>query len=193
MTSSEQWSKKVKWSHNDQVNLKLFGHYSNKSIPLVRKNYVKYLGVLIDNNWLNNHINEKIGKTVGIIARLGHFVPLNILQTIYKTLLSSSFSYGTVAWEQEANTHANKPFLLQKRALRLCTSAIIQLTRFHIFVLWYSTSKHALFQISCYSHARYQIQFSTTKYFTLIQHYWSCKYTLITLDPRQEVITKLNF
>ena len=44
---------------------------------------------------------------------------MNIRETIYKALLSSYFSYGTVAWEQAANTHANKLFLLQKRALRL--------------------------------------------------------------------------
>ena len=37
----------------------------------------------------------------------------------------------------------------------------------------YSSPKHALFQISCYSHARYHKQFSTTEYFTVIQRYWS--------------------
>ena len=80
---------------NYQVNLKLFGRYSNKFVPLECKNYVKYLGVLIDNNltWKQhiNLINEKIRKTVTIIARLRHFVSLNILQNIYKALLSSYF------------------------------------------------------------------------------------------------------
>ena len=37
----------------------------------------------------------------------------------------------------------------------------------------YSSPKHTLFQISCYSHARYHKQFSTTEYFTVIQRYWS--------------------
>ena len=64
-------------------------------------------------------MNEKSRKTVDIIARLRHFVPLNILPTIHKALLSSYFSYGTVASEQVAKTHANKLFLLQKRAFRL--------------------------------------------------------------------------
>ena len=76
-------------------------------------------------------INEKIGKTVGIIARLRHFVPLDTLQTIYKALLSSYLLYGIVACGQAAKTYANQLFLLQKRALRLMYLAIIQLTRFH--------------------------------------------------------------
>ena len=53
---------------------------------------------------------KKISKTVGIIARLRHFVPLNTLKAIYKALLSSYLSYGIVAWGQAAKTHANQPF-----------------------------------------------------------------------------------
>ena len=53
---------------------------------------------------------KKISKTVGIIARLRHFVPLNTLKAIYKALLSSYLSYGIVAWEKAAKTHANQPF-----------------------------------------------------------------------------------
>ena len=47
------------------------------------KDYVKFLGVLIDKNltWRPHidHITSKISKIVGIIARLRHHVPLNTL------------------------------------------------------------------------------------------------------------------
>ena len=81
------------------------------------KTYVNYLGVIIDNNL--QHINYNQWKTVGIIARLTHFVPLNTLQTIYKALLSSYLSHGIVAWGQAAKRYANQLCLLQKLALRL--------------------------------------------------------------------------
>ena len=102
---------------------KLFDHYSKKFIPLECKTCVQYLGLRIDNSltWKQHikYVDEKISKTVGIIARLRHFVPLNTLQTIYKALLSSYLSYGIIVWGPAAKTHANQLFLLQKRALRL--------------------------------------------------------------------------
>ena len=64
------------------VNLKIYDNSLQKSIPLERKNYVKYLGVLIDIGNLSwryhiDQISSKISKGVGIIARLRHFVPTN--------------------------------------------------------------------------------------------------------------------
>ena len=63
------------------VNLKMYDNSLQKSIPLEGKNYVKYLGVLIDSNlsWRYHidHISSKISKGVGIIARLRRFVPTN--------------------------------------------------------------------------------------------------------------------
>ena len=52
---------------NHQVNLKVFDHHNNSFISLECKNYVKYLGVLIDENlsWKYDipHIASKISKT----------------------------------------------------------------------------------------------------------------------------------
>ena len=62
-----------------KVNLKVFNHKTNTYNFLEHKDYVRYLGVLIDNNltWKYHisHIASKISKTIGIIARLRHFVP----------------------------------------------------------------------------------------------------------------------
>ena len=59
------------------------------NIPLVCKNYVKYLGILIDSNlsWKIHieYIAVKISKIVGLIAKLRHFVPLHTLLSIYQS------------------------------------------------------------------------------------------------------------
>ena len=68
-----------------------------------------------------SHIASKISISIGIISRLRHFVPLNTLCHIYKSLIQSSLSrlYGIVAWGPADKTHRNRLFHLQKRALRL--------------------------------------------------------------------------
>ena len=105
------------------MNLKIYDNSLQKSIPLERKNYVKYLGVLIDSNlsWRYHidHISSKTRKGIGIIARLRHFVPSNTLIRIYRSLIEPYISYGLTAWGQAANCYLNKVLILQKRALRL--------------------------------------------------------------------------
>ena len=94
-----------------------------KSISLERKNYVKYLGVLIDEtlSWKYHivHLASKISKTIGLIARLRHFVPLATVHHIYISLIQPYLLYGIVAWGRAAKIHTNKILLLQKRALCL--------------------------------------------------------------------------
>ena len=57
----------------------MFDCQANTYISLERKNYFKHLGVLIDEtlSWKYHivHLASKISKTIGIIARLRHFVP----------------------------------------------------------------------------------------------------------------------
>ena len=64
-------------------------------------------------------IASKISKSIGIIASLRHFVPLNTLHHIYISLIQPYLLYGIVAWGQAAKTYKNKILILQKRALRL--------------------------------------------------------------------------
>ena len=62
-----------------KVNLKIYDNNRKHFICLERKDYVKYLGVLIDSNltWKHHisHIASKISKSVGIICRLRHLAP----------------------------------------------------------------------------------------------------------------------
>ena len=71
-----------------QVSLKVFDNNTNDFIEIESKEFVKYLGVIIDSNltWKYHidNIANKISKAIGIIARLRHFVPLSTLNSIYE-------------------------------------------------------------------------------------------------------------
>ena len=72
---------------NYQVQLKLFDPNTNSVAYLEQQDYMKYLGILIDKNlsWKYHidYLASKISITIGIIARLRHFIPLSTLLTIY--------------------------------------------------------------------------------------------------------------
>ena len=97
---------------NNEINIKIFDNNPAKLVSLERKTYVKYLGVLLDDNlsWKAHidYISTQISKGIGIIARLRHLVPFSTLLNIYRSLIEPYISYGFVAWGQAVNTHLNK-------------------------------------------------------------------------------------
>ena len=101
----------------------LFDNEKNEYATLESKEYIKYLGILIDKNLTWKHhidtVSLKISKSVGLLAKLRHFVPQQILLKIYQSLIYPYIIYGLAAWGQAAKTHLNKILLLQKRALRI--------------------------------------------------------------------------
>ena len=95
---------------------------TNKYKQLECREFVKYLGVLIDYklSW-NNHIDTillKISRTVGLLSKLRHFVPFSTLISIYHSLRAPYLRYGVIAWGQASKSQLNKLLVLQKRALR---------------------------------------------------------------------------
>ena len=83
------------------IHLKVFDNENKLMKKLERKSFVKYLGVMIDNNlsWKFHvdYIALKISKTIGIISRLRHFVPTSILLNIYRSFIHPYISYGLLA------------------------------------------------------------------------------------------------
>ena len=80
---------------------------------------MELLILLIDENlsWSHHiaHVSSKISKSVGIISRIGHFVPLSTLQHI-----DLQITHSTIApWGNAAKIHRTKLLTLQKQALRL--------------------------------------------------------------------------
>ena len=75
-----------------QPNITIFHNEKNKSVPLERKEFVKYLGNVLDQNltW-KHHIDHeafKISRYVGLLSKLRQHVPTNTLITIYRSLIS---------------------------------------------------------------------------------------------------------
>ena len=106
-----------------QPTIKMFDNNLQRLVSLDCKHHVKYLGVLIDKHlsW-KSHIDfiaPKMSKTIGIISRLRHSVPFNVLTSLYQYLIFPYLSYGIVAWGRATKTQINKLLVLQKRALRL--------------------------------------------------------------------------
>ena len=108
---------------NHQPCIRIPDNNNNGFALLECKDYVKFLGVLIDKNltWRPHidRIASKSSKIVGIIARLRHHVPLNTLLQIYRQLIFPYTLYGIPAWGQAAQCDLKKILTLQNRALRL--------------------------------------------------------------------------
>ena len=70
-------------------------HLSGQKIR--KKTCTKYLGVLIDEHLLfKDHINlkQKLNRANGILAKLGHHLPSNILKTVYYSLFDTHPCYA---------------------------------------------------------------------------------------------------
>ena len=79
-----------------QVNLSI----NDKSI--IQKDYIKYLGVIVEKNlnWKHHikHVNMKISKGIGILAKLRHFLPAQILRNLYLAFIAPHVKYGIINW-----------------------------------------------------------------------------------------------
>ena len=91
----------------------IFDNEQNKNVSLECKEFVKYLGILIDNNlsW-KYHIDHIVIK--GLISKLRHFVPKHTLLNIYRFLIAPYLSYGLIAWGQACKLYLDKLLKLQK-------------------------------------------------------------------------------
>ena len=65
-----------------------------------------------------DHVAIKFSQTVGLICKLGHFLPRHTLLTIYRSLVTPYLTYGLMAWRKAYKSHLEKLLKLQKRALR---------------------------------------------------------------------------
>ena len=97
----------------------LFDNEKNEYATLESKEYIKYLGILIDKNltW-QHHIDAfslKISKTVGLLAKLRHFVPRQILLKIYQSLIYPYIT-GLAAWAKQRR-HISTKFYCYKKEL----------------------------------------------------------------------------
>lgn len=86
---------------------------------------LKFLGFVLQSNlkW-DLHIDSvasKVSKGIFMLRSLSNSVGSDILLTVYYAYIHSHLSYGTALWANSG--YANKIFILQKRAVRLLSSA----------------------------------------------------------------------
>ena len=89
------------------------------------KEYIKYLGVLVDSslNW-KHHIStlaKKISRAIGIMYKLRPFLPLNVMKNVYYSLIYSQIIYAIEVWGSAVKSEMTKILILQKRVMRLMT------------------------------------------------------------------------
>ena len=74
---------------NYSVNIEIIDNCTQFPTTLQCEDHVKYLGVLLDSNlswkFQINNVALKISRTVGVVARLRHFVPRTTLLNIYQS------------------------------------------------------------------------------------------------------------
>ena len=127
------WMKLNKLSLNCRKTKAMLFHMPQKSVfypDLVLENgnieFVEefnFLGILLDKHisW-KNHINlitKKISKTAGILNKLKHFLPIDVLLNIYNALIVPYLNYGALLWQK----CANRLLVLQKKAIRAICNA----------------------------------------------------------------------
>ena len=92
---------------------------------IVQKEYVKYLGVLIDSKLTFKYhiaaISKKISRAVGMMYKLRPFVDKKLLKLIYYTLVYPFVTYALPLIGTADCKYLNSIHILQKRIVRLIT------------------------------------------------------------------------
>ena len=90
-------------------------------------NSVNYLGITIDEvlSWNKqvDNICKKLSRANGIISKLRHFAPLDVLTSVYYSIFYSYFLYGLLVWNFTSADNINKIQKLQKKCVRIITFA----------------------------------------------------------------------
>ena len=90
---------------------------------IIQMHNTKYLGVIIDSElkW-NIHIEnmcKKIGKMVGFLGRLRHYVNETNLKIIYQSVILPHFEYADNVWSSSSDKYLDRLQKLQNRAGRI--------------------------------------------------------------------------
>ena len=100
------------------------------SHPLVRKNHIKYLGVMIDDcvSWKYHisYICSQISRNIGIISKLRHYLSIKQLKQIYYNLIYPYIAYAILAWGSTYVSSLQKVQVKQNHVARLIFFANIR-------------------------------------------------------------------
>ena len=89
------------------------------------KEYIKYLGVLVDSSlswkYQISSFTQKISRSIGVMYKLRPFLPLSVMKNVYYSLIYSHIIYAIEVWGSAFKTELDKILILQKRVMRLMT------------------------------------------------------------------------
>ena len=110
------------FSRVGSVNSDVFSLYLN-NVELKRVQQFRYLGIIIDEN-LSFHehvkiVSVKFSRKVGIMCRLRHVFPVNILKSIYFSLVHPFFLYSVSVWASTFPSVYKPLQILQNKAIRI--------------------------------------------------------------------------
>lgn len=128
-----EWLKLNKLSLNTNKSVFMLFHNNRKKVKLPKlklneeeitavENF-NFLGLSINETmtW-NHHINRlssKLNRTIGILNRLKHFLPIKVKLSIYNSLILSQLHFGILCWGYDLDRIVK----LQKRALRAISNS----------------------------------------------------------------------
>ena len=104
--------------HNKQklINNKININMDNSEIEQVFS--TKFLGVIINENltWSDHTcvLLNKTSKNLGVIRKLSKTLPLDILHSLYNTLIDPYLQYCNIAWATCSTSSVDKLFRMQK-------------------------------------------------------------------------------
>ena len=82
----------------------------------------KYLGITIDNKLSFKqhiiHLENRVARSVGIIAKVSYYLPFNTPITLYHALVHSQLFYALPIWASTYKTYLNKLEKLQKQSFK---------------------------------------------------------------------------
>ena len=104
------------------------GNILNIDTDLIEhKSNCKFVGIFIDNQfrWNHNtsHIAVNLSRSVYILKRVKQILPLNLLGSLYFTMVQSHLTYGVTLWGPTYLCHLKQLSILQKKAIRCINKA----------------------------------------------------------------------
>ena len=98
-------------------------------LTVLPSNFVKYLGVLIDENLSWDHhvngLNNKLSRANGIISKPRHYAPKSVVLSVYHVIFYSHmiYVYGCSVWSLTTKINLDLVSILQKKCMRLINFA----------------------------------------------------------------------
>ena len=134
LTHFHNWLKANKLSLNVNKTKSMVFHMPQKRIqlPLLRiagediafVDNFNFLGIIINKhlNWTSHvdMLTAKLSKTIGILNTLKHILPINIMRTIYNSLILCHLNYGVLLWGPKLHLN-DRLHILQTKAVRIIT------------------------------------------------------------------------